>query len=96
MLPGGNFQSPGLSFLVQYEQGMVDLIQGRVSASEAIKRTAPVFSSDHDELHAMLSVFAARIRGARHRDSLQAANHMECCLAVCVHEFRSRVQSQLA
>ena len=82
-----------LSFLVQYEKGMVDMIHGRVSATEGLKRLAPEFSSEHDEMQSMLTAFAARIRSARQRDVLQAANQQECRLAARVHEFRSRIQS---
>lgn len=61
LLPGGNFQSPGLSFLIQYEKGMVDLMSGRISGQ--IKPGTPKFEIDRaeDELNAMLIAFNSRI-----------------------------------
>jgi predicted dehydrogenase len=96
MLPGGNFQSPGLSCVAQYEKGQYDMIRGRVSAAEAIRRSAPDCTTVHDETQAMLAMFVRRVRFKDQTEALQIANQQECRLAMQVHEFRTRIQSRWA
>ncbi|MFM7130453.1 MAG: Gfo/Idh/MocA family protein [bacterium] len=61
MLPNSGFLPPGLSFLIQFENGVVDLISGRISASNKINPAKSEFSRNENELHPILGVFIDRI-----------------------------------
>lgn len=60
-LPGGNFASPGLSVLAQYEKGQVDLIQGRVAGAEPPVTVTTGFTKAVNETAALLGQFAERL-----------------------------------
>lgn len=95
MLPGTNFQSPGLSFLLQYETGMVDLISGRITSTTTIPAGVPHFPRESDELSDTLMVFSDRLHSLKNPELTTAANRRESERAVQVARFRHQIQNRL-
>jgi myo-inositol 2-dehydrogenase/D-chiro-inositol 1-dehydrogenase len=94
MLPGSNFASPGLSFLAQYEKGLVDLISGRVSAVSGVS-VPVIFPKDFDTTSAMLSTFVDRIKAVKNQELNRFANMQECNRTSAIHELRSKIVENL-
>jgi len=92
-LPGGHFASPGLSVIVQYRRGVVDLIQGRVNCDRRANPPEPFDKSRAvSEDAAMLRAFASRIRtSGRSPEDVRTANIEELRHSKLVDRMRRDV-----
>lgn len=95
MLPGSNFQSPGLSFFVQFEKGMVDLITGRVSYDRTSPLEVPQFPKESDEMTDTLRQFCYHIGHLKTPLEIAVANQSELDRALWIAQLRARIESTI-
>lgn len=92
MLPNSGFLAPGLSFLIQFENGVVDLMTGRISSSNKINIPKFEFRSEKNEMQSMLDVFFGRISGLE--TLRQTENRAELARARQILGLRSSITEQ--
>lgn len=95
MLPGSNFQSPGLSFLIQYQHGMVDLMKGRVCSDKSNSIEVPQLNSDSNELTDTLGQFYSRMESIKPASEISTANQSELQRAVWISQLRQRIETAM-
>jgi predicted dehydrogenase len=93
MIGSSGFQSPGLSFNIQFENALVDLITGRIASAAKFNNQSFEFKCERNEMQSILGELLARIQRPSHLISMD--NQAEIERSRQILDLRNNIVSQM-